>query len=293
MAKNRPKRGRLRRAPRKRGAGQADFSEPNAAEAAPPEPEAAQAGVSEPEAAQADVPEPEAAKADVSEPEAAQGNMMPEPEATQWDFEVHQHGNRLARAFRTFREGLGREAADLYHDIVQPRETPLMAHVNRGIRHDEHGRHELAVEEFLGAKALDAENVENLAHLATAYGALSRFVEADVVIERAARLDSGNVEVRVAGAILAFRKGLYNTAEVQLKGICEGHPTHGPAHFYRGEALNRLGRVDEALETMERTIQLQPGNWRAYHTLGVLFDRKNDRERASEMYRHARELNRL
>ena len=64
-----------------------------------------------------------------------------------------------------------------------------------------------------------------------------------------------------------------------------------PAHFFRGEALNRLGRVDEALATMERTIQLQPRNWRAYNTLRMLFDRKDDRERASEMYRQARELN--
>jgi Flp pilus assembly protein TadD len=44
---------------------------------------------------------------------------------------------------------------------------------------------------------------------------------------------------------------------------------------------------------MERTIELQPRNWRAYPTLGMLFDRKDDPERASEMYRYARELNRL
>ena len=66
---------------------------------------------------------------------------------------------------------------------------------------------------------------------------------------------------------------------------------HGPAHFYRGEALNRLGRVDEALRVVERTIQLQPRNWRAYHTLGMLLDRTDDQERALEMYRRASELN--
>ena len=207
--------------------------------------------------------------------------------------DVQPDGKRLARAFRKFREGRGREAADLYHDIVKPRETPLMAKINSGLRHDEHGRHELAIDEFLAAEALDPENVENLAHLATAYGALSRFGEADVVIDRAVRLDPMNVQVRVGEAILAFRKGLYAAAEVQLEGICKRNPSHGPAHFYRGEALNRLGRVDEALQTMERAIELQPRNWRAYHTLGILFDRKDERERASEMYRQARELNRL
>jgi tetratricopeptide (TPR) repeat protein len=177
--------------------------------------------------------------------------------------------NPLALAFQKLREGRGREAAELYHDIVKPAETPLVA------------------------QEVDPENVENLAHLATAYGALGRFGEADAVIEEALRLDPANVQVRVGEAILAFRKGLYGVAEVQLKGICKRNPSHGPAHCYRGEALNRLGRVDEALQTMERTIELQPRNWRAYPTLGMLFDRKDDPERASEMYRYARELNRL
>ena len=213
-------------------------------------------------------------------------DQLQKPEATE---EV----NPLANAFRKLREGRGRETANLYQDIVKPRQTPLMAHIARGIEHDEIGRHEMAIDEFLAATALDPDNIEALAHLAAAYGALGRFREADVAINRALGLDPVNIDARVGAAILTFRRGLYPEAEVQLKGICERNPAHGPAHFYRGEALNRLGRVDEALETMERTIQLQPRNWRAYHTLGMLFDRKKDREQASEMYRQARELNRL
>ena len=221
---------------------------------------------------------------------------LPESEASQADIldpDVPPNPKRLARAFRQFREGRGREAVDIYRDIMRPYETPLLAHINRGLRHYEHGRHESAIEEFLAAENLDPENVENLAHLATACGALSQFGEADEAINTAIRLDPLNVEVRVGEAILAFRKGLYAAAEVQLKAICMRDSSHGPAHFYRGEVLNRLGRVDEALKVMERAVQLQPGNWRAYHTLGMLFDRKDDPERASEMYRHARELNYL
>jgi Flp pilus assembly protein TadD len=206
---------------------------------------------------------------------------------------VAQESNPLADAFRKLREGRGRETANLLNDIVKPSETALVAHVERGKQHDESGRHELAIEEFLAARELDGENVEALALLATSYGALGRFKDADLAIEEALRLDPGNVQAQVGEAILAFRKGLYAEAEVRLKLICVANPSHGPAHFYRGEALNRLGRVQEAVETMERTIQLQPRNWRAYHTLGMLCDRMDDRERASEMYRHARELNRL
>ena len=204
-----------------------------------------------------------------------------------------QVGNPLAQAFRRLREGRGREAANLYHDIVKPRQTPIMAHIERGIQNDELGRHELAIEEFLAAQKLEPDNVEALAHLAAAYGALGRFAKADRAIGNAIRIDPSNLQARVGAAILSFRKGLYAEAEVQLKTICDRNPSHGPAHFYRGEALNRLGRVDEALRIMERTIQLQPRNWRAYHTLGMLFDRKEDPERASAMYRQARELNHL
>ena len=217
----------------------------------------------------------------------------PEPEglseATGSDL---QDGNALARAFRKFREGRGREAANLYLDIVKPRQTPVMAHIARGLGYDELGRHELAIEEFLAAHQLDPTNVEALSYLAATYGALGRFTKADRAIDRAIRIDPGNVQARVGKAILSYRKGLYTEAEVQLKEICDRNPSHGSAHFYRGEALNRLGRVDEALQAMGRTIQLQPRNWRAYHTLGKLFDRKKDPERASEMYRQARELNR-
>ena len=204
-----------------------------------------------------------------------------------------QDDNPLARAFQKLREGRGREAANLYLDIVKPRQTPVMAHIARGVGYDELGRHELAIEEFLAAQELDPHNAEAFSYLAAAYGALGRFAKADRAIGNAIRIDPENVQARIGEAILSFRKGLYPEAEVQLKEICDRNPSHGPAHFYRGEALNRLGRVDEALRAMERTIQLQPRNWRAYHTLGMLFDRKKDRERASEMYRQARELNPL
>jgi Flp pilus assembly protein TadD len=227
---------------------------------------------------------------DVQLEEPEQGDEQGDIFKAPW---VAQESNPLADAFRKLREGRGRETANLLHDIVKPGETPFVAHIERGKHHDESGRHELAIEEFLAARELDRENVEALACLATSYGALGRFKEADLAIEEALRLDPENPQAQVGEAILAFRKGLYVEAEVRLKRICVANPSHGPAHFYRGEALNRLGRVQEAVETMERTIQLQPRNWRAYHTLGMLCDRMDDRERASEMYRHARELNRL
>lgn len=198
--------------------------------------------------------------------------------------------HRLEHAFRKFREGPGRKAQDLYRDVVAETPSLLVEHVNRGVRYDESGHHDLAIEEFSAALELDPDSARVMGNLAAAYAAVGRFDEAEVEIQRALSLEPESVEAQASQGILAFRRGLYAEAEVQLKAVCECDSAHGPAHFYRGEALNRLGRVDEALRVVERTIQLQPRNWRAYLTLGMLLDRTDDRERAKEMYRRASEL---
>ena len=40
---------------------------------------------------------------------------------------------------------------------------------------------------------------------------------------------------------------------------------------------------------LQRAVQLQPNNGRAYYIMGLLFDRKNLRQEAQQMFRKARE----
>ena len=199
--------------------------------------------------------------------------------------------DRVSTAIRVSREGRVQEAVLLFMEILDESPTHPQAQFGLGTLYDDLGRHELAIERFLAASEVDPDNAQVRASLGAAYGAVGRFEDADVELKRALRLEPESVEVRAKEGLLAFRKGLYADAEAGFRGVCKHDPDHGPAHFYRGEALNRLGRVDEALQVMERVIQLQPHNWRAYHTLGMLYDKKHERERAAEMYRRAQELN--
>jgi Flp pilus assembly protein TadD len=121
-------------------------------------------------------------------------------------------------------------------------------------------------------------------------GHLARFDDAEEYVKRAQRLAPEDPAIRTAVGILLFRRGLYARAEVELRPVCDGDSEHATAHYYRGEALNRLGRVDEALEVLARAIELEPDDVRPYHTLGRLYDRKNQPEDAARMYRRAREL---
>lgn len=237
--------------------------------------------------AEAEVDQPEEARAEGGGPGEA---AVPEPSVADEGPPDDPDRARLARARELVSAGRAEEAVELYRQIVSDRPRNLKAHNNLGVLYDELGQHELALEQFLAARDVDPENIEVMTNVGSALGALGRFEEAERELRKAQRLAPDAVEVRASLGILFFRRGLYAQAEAELRWVCEQDYDHGPAHFYRGEALNRLGEVDTAIEVLERAVRLQPENAKAYYTLGILFDRKYMREEAGRMYRRYREL---
>jgi len=201
-------------------------------------------------------------------------------------------GERLGRAKDLVRDGRIEEAIALYRDILVQNPANLKARNNLGVLYDELGRLELALEQFEAAELIEPENVELLNNYGSVLGAMGRYDDAEELLRRAQRLDPEDVSVRASIGILHFRRGVYVTAEEDLSWVCEQDDAHGPAFYYRGEALNRLGRFDEAMQALERATVLQPQNARAFYTLGHLYDRKHMGEEATLMYRRARELSR-
>ena len=195
---------------------------------------------------------------------------------------------RLAREL--YAAGRVNEAMAVFREVAEREPQSLKARHNLGVLYDELGHHDLAIEQFEASRLLEPDNVDVLVNLGSAIGSLGRFDEAEGVLLRAQKLSPDAVPVRAALGVLSFRRGLYQQAEVELKWVCEHAPDHGPAHFYRGEALNRLGRVDLALEVLELASRIQPKNHRIWYTMGIVCDRKNMREEAAAMYRKAREL---
>jgi len=196
---------------------------------------------------------------------------------------------KMAWAKERARDGRRKEAEDLYRELMEEKPESVRVRNNLGVLLDEKGDHEEAVVQFRAARSLDPRNQEVMGNLGAALGALGRFGEAEEELRAAVRLDPSNLQVRANLGILFFRRGLYEQAQTELGAVCEADPDHGVAFFYRGEALNRLGKIDEAIQALEQSLELWPENPKAYYTLGVLFDKKNRPERASVMYRKARE----
>jgi Flp pilus assembly protein TadD len=197
---------------------------------------------------------------------------------------------KMAWAKERAGEGRLKEAEELYRELVEEDPTSVRALNNLGVLLDEMGDPEGAVTQLRAARRIDPRNQEILGNLGAALGALGRYSEAEEALGVAFRLDPTSLEIRTNLGILLFRRGLYERAAAELKVVCAARPDDGLPLFYKGEALNRLGKVEEAIEALERVTELIPGNPRAYYTLGVLFDKKNLPEKAAVMYRKAREL---
>jgi tetratricopeptide (TPR) repeat protein len=201
-------------------------------------------------------------------------------------------GEPLARAKDLVQRGRVDEAIDLYLGILTVNPTNLKAHNNLGVLLDGLRQYERALEHFEAAERIAPENVELLTNYASTLTSVARYDEAEALLRRAQRLDAESLQVRLAVGILYFRRGLYGQAEAELRWVCARDRDSGQAFYYRGEALNRLGRFDEAGHAMERAKVLLPNDPRPFYTLGHLYDRKHQAEEAAEMYRHARRLQR-
>ena len=197
--------------------------------------------------------------------------------------------HQLTRASDLVKSGRIDEALEQYLEILAENPQNLKAHNNLGVLFDELGQHDTAVEHLESALKVDQNNVEVLINLASALTKLGRFRRAGDPVSRALRLAPDDPAARLAQAILSFRRGLYDQAEVELRWICDRDPGAGEALYYRAEALNRTGQFSEAMELMSRAAELLPDDARPYYTLGHLYDRQNRAFEAAEMYRRARD----
>lgn len=199
-------------------------------------------------------------------------------------------GEPLARARDLVQSGRIHEAIELYLGILTVNPSNLKAHNNIGVLLDELKQFDVALEHFEAAERLAPDNVEILANFASTLTSLARYEEAEELLRRAQRLAPDDIQARLGIGILYFRRGLYGQAESELGWVCGRDENNGVAFYYRGEALNRLSRYDEAAEALERAAALIPTDPRPFYTLGHLYDRRHQLEDAADMYRRARRL---
>ncbi|CAN5293223.1 hypothetical protein BH20GEM2_BH20GEM2_11970 [soil metagenome] len=164
---------------------------------------------------------------------------------------------RLERADRAAAEGAYTDAADLYGQAVAQAPTSVSA--------------------LLG--------------LGSALAQLGRYEGAERELRRALKLAPEDPEVRLQLGTTLYKRGNYPDAVAELRKATE-LDGNAAGYLLLGEALNQIAEPDQAIEALERGLALSPDNGRTLYALGIAYDRKNQFERAAEMYRLAREAGR-
>jgi tetratricopeptide (TPR) repeat protein len=122
---------------------------------------------------------------------------------------------------------------------------------------------------------------------------LRRFDEAEEPLRTLRLVEPHAPEVKLASGMLWFRKGLYAQAERDLRVISFKDEVEDrvrrEAEYYLAECLNRLSRLDEALELLHTSVKRFPQP-RSFQLLGRLYDRNGSPDEAAIMYRIAREM---
>lgn len=114
-----------------------------------------------------------------------------------------------------------------------------------------------------------------------------RFVDAGSLLDRALVSGSSDPRLALLAGELNLSKGRYDIALASFKRIDTQPDLRARALEGEGIGMSLLGRTDDAQPLLETAVSLNSNAWRAWNTLGVIYDRRHDWAKADAAYDHA------
>lgn len=114
-----------------------------------------------------------------------------------------------------------------------------------------------------------------------------RFVDAGSLLDRAIMSGTSDPRLALLGGELNLSRGRYDAALASFKQVDAQPALRARALEGEGIGMSLLGRSDDALPVLEAAVSLNPNAWRAWNTLGVIYDRRHDWAKADVAYDHA------
>ena len=170
--------------------------------------------------------------------------------------------------------------------------NPFGIHYLRGQAYLAEGNQEKAVEHFLVAEKEGMERLGLQIQLGEAYLRMRRWDEAERCYRRVLELDDLNAHAWLGLArcdLMRRRRESAASHALTSIGLLYHHPL---AHFVLGVALQRMGRVVQAIEAYRVALSLNPNFAEAHRRLGRIYARTGEPRKAKEHLRLARDLTR-
>jgi len=114
-----------------------------------------------------------------------------------------------------------------------------------------------------------------------------RLVDAGSLLDRALILGISDPRLALLAGELNLSRGRYDVALASFKQIDAQPALRARALEGEGIGMSLLGRTDDALPVLEAAVSMNPNAWRAWNTLGVIYDRRHEWSKADAAYDHA------
>src|SRR6185369_5587740 len=165
-------------------------------------------------------------------------------------------------------------------------------HVTRGQALLKDKKFQDAALEFRSALQIDERMADAHWGLAQAYEGMQRFQEAFDEMKQTVELDANNLDARVKLGNYFVANSRQSSASVSeaerlAQQILQKDPNHIEGHILMGSVLFAQGKRPEALQELNRAIELNPQRVESYLSLARFHASMNDRDSADATYKRA------
>jgi Flp pilus assembly protein TadD len=114
-----------------------------------------------------------------------------------------------------------------------------------------------------------------------------RLLDAGQLIDQSTAAGSKDPRLHLASGELGLARGRLEMAIKDFEAAAANPATAADGLQGKGVALARMGRTEEAISVLKRTVEMSPQSWRAWNALGVQYDRQKDWADAADAYDRA------
>lgn len=131
---------------------------------------------------------------------------------------------------------------------------------NLGLRYQEEGEHEKAIEQFEKALELQPNYAAALNNLGISYGNVDRLEEAERSFNRAIGVNPKDIFAMNNIAVICLRTKRLDEARRYAQNALEIEPQYASAHFTLGSIYATVGQLAQAEKEFEVALEIEPGN---------------------------------
>jgi tetratricopeptide (TPR) repeat protein len=163
-------------------------------------------------------------------------------------------------------------------------------HVSLGRLHSSLGKHDLALQEFQNALAINPRDSEAVKGMAGAFERMGRIQDAESSYKRAIALRPDFWDGYNSLGFFYYRQQRYKEAIEQFQQVIQLTPDNATAHSNLGGQYQNIGEYQKAEDEFKKSVALAP-SYVAYANLGSLYETQGRHVESAQMTEKALQMN--